>query len=116
MKKSMILAAVQVLLVVAIVVKLNHDEGSLPRERRKVESVNAPVEFHGRYAQLWLENSKTHLPAGVKVEYFVGDGNEERVQGAVRQGLWVDVAIPKKGPPRLLQVHIDDVESEPLRR
>lgn len=116
MKKSLILAAVQVLLVIAVVIKLDHDDERLPHDRMKVVSAKAPVEFHGRYAQLWLENPKTHKPVGAKVEYFVDEGRDDLVQRAVRDGLWVEVAVPKSGPPRLLQVHINDVEGESLRR
>ncbi len=116
MRKSLILALIQVMLLLGLVMKLDYDDETLPHERMKVVSANAPVEVHGRYAQLWLENSRTHQPAGVKVEYFIADGNTDRVQRAVRAGLWVDVAVPKKGPLRLLQVHIDDIESESLRR
>lgn len=114
--KSLIVAVVQVALVASLGAKLLYDRATRPRVWVRAAPYDPNLPIRGRYVRLRLVVE----PAGLQgkkptahrelhdlvVPFFIPEHVPDPSRRAVGEALWVEVTIPKRGPPRPIQLGV----------
>jgi hypothetical protein len=116
-RRGLILATVQCLLVLSLAGKLVYDRSRLPRVWVKAATFDRNLPLRGRYLSLRLTPERDahwfRETDGATVQFYVPEGAAlfERSQGEV----WAEVTIPRKGPPRPIRLAMKkDGRLEPI--
>ena len=104
MKKSVILAAIHVVLALSVTAKFAYDRETLPRQWVRAEPYDPTLPIRGRYVRLRLRGDTEALR--VPVAYFIpADAIDPSIRPAGEE-LWVEVSIPKRGDPRPIRLGV----------
>ncbi len=122
-RKGILLAVFQCLLVLSLSGKLLYDRATRPRVWVKTVPWDPSLPIRGRYLSLRLvpENGAQwyNETAGKQVLFFVPEHTiplEEMRRAANAPELWAEVTIPRKGPPRPIQLGLKrDGRIEPVK-
>jgi len=118
--KGLVLGAVQCLIVLSITGKFMYDRSTCPRVWVKTAPYDPSLPIRGRYLSLSLEPApgdpwydRTNAQ---QVLFFVPEHAQpfeaERARG---MEIWAEVTIPRKGPPRPIQLGFKkDGRMEPI--
>ena len=119
--KGLILAAAQCLLVLSLSGKLLYDRSTRPRVWVKSAPWDPSLPLRGRYLALRLAPEAganwRDQTDGAQVLFFVPEHALpfETLPAAQRPELWVEVTIPRAGPPRPIRLGVKkDGRLEPL--
>jgi hypothetical protein len=129
--KGLILAAVQIALVASLGGKLLVDRATRPRVWVKAQPVDPflPIRIRGRYVNLTLDATAQMVPVPgtasdarelrlrpaeppfkipnrVGVAFFIPEGVPDPSLRPAGEELWVEVTVPKKGPPRPIRLGV----------
>lgn len=114
MKRSLILGAVQVLLVMSLGGKLLIDRGRFPRKWFQAYAYDPNMPIRGRYVRLSIgwPQSGDRTP----VVYFIPEHAADPSQRAAGEQLWIECTLPPAGPPRPIRLGVKKGEGpiEPL--
>lgn len=102
MKRGLILAAVQLVLAMSVVAKFQYDRETLPRKWMKVEPRDPYIPFRGRYVRLRVTDGGVEQ----RLAYFIPEGVPDPSIRSRDEELWVEVSVPKEGPPRPVQLAV----------
>ncbi len=120
-QRGLILAAIECLLVLSVSGKLLYDRSTRPRVWVKTAPYDPSLPLRGRYLSLRLlpeAGAPWHAETdGAVVLFFVPEHTLpfERTRGPQGPELWVEVTIPRSGPPRPIRLGLKQNGSlEPL--
>jgi hypothetical protein len=109
MRKGLIVAGLQCLLVLSLSGKLLYDRSTRPRVWVKTAPWDPSLPLRGRYLALRLtpeRDAAWHRETeGKVVLFFVPERTLPFENG--REELWAEVTIPRKGPPRPIRLAIE---------
>ncbi|MBI3681876.1 MAG: hypothetical protein HY235_15960 [Acidobacteria bacterium] len=127
MRKGLLLGAIQLLLLLSVTGKFLYDRQALPRAWARTTPVDPFLPLRGRYVRLGVEvEMKDQAPMlvaadgrqlalhGVKtvpagpgkarlaqpIAFFIPENVPDPSVRKPGEELWVEVSVPKKGPPR----------------
>ena len=132
--KGLILAGLQIALVASLGGKLLVDRATRPRVWVKAVPVDPYLPIRGRYVSLTLEVASQMLPAPgtlagaremrlqpaeppfkipnrIGVAFFIPENVPDPSRRASGEELWVEVTLPKKGPPRPIRLGVKKGET-----
>ncbi len=94
--------------------KLLYDRATRPRVWVKTRPYDPNLPIRGRYVRLRLEGNK--VVQGATVLFFIPEHVKDPSRRATGEELWVEVTLPKKGPPRPIRLGVkkDGGEITPL--
>jgi hypothetical protein len=127
--KGLILAGVQIALVASLGGKYLYDRATRPRVWVKTRPGDRTMPIRGRYVSLWLDAGMQMVPESgtapdaremrlrpaeprfslypnEPVAFFIPERVPDPSQRAAGEELWVEVTIPKKGPPRPIRLGV----------
>jgi len=127
--KGLILAGLQIALVASLGGKLLMDRATRPRVWVKTAPVDPYLPIRGRYVSLTLETAFQMVPAAstpaearemrlqpaeppfkianrLGVAFFIPENVPDPSRRELGEELWVEVTIPKKGPPRPIRLGV----------
>ncbi len=102
--RGLILAAVQVAMVCSVAAKYRIDRERLPREWMRAAPYDPNLPIRGRYVRLRLPDYKG--PSNEPVAFFIPEHVPDPSRRPVGEELWVEVSIPKSGPPRPIRLGV----------
>ena len=109
MKRGLLLAAIQVLLVLSLAGKFLLDRQTRPRMWLQAAPYDPNMPIRGRYVRL-----SVHLPATpletTPIVYFIPEHAPDPSVRAPGEQLWVEVTLPAKGPPRPIRLGVKNGE------
>lgn len=103
MKRGLILAAIQLALAMSVVAKFQYDRQALPRQWMKAEPFDPYLPLRGRYVQLRLRGADGAVDSA---PFFIAEGVKDPSIRARDEELWVEVSLPKEGPPRPIRLAV----------
>ena len=92
--KGLILGALHLSLVLGIGAKLLVDRYRYPREWRQARPYDPNLPIRGRYVRIRVDGASEPLA------YFIPEHVPDPSRRGPGEELWVEVTLPKKGPPR----------------
>ena len=104
MKRGLIVAFLHLLLVSSLGGKLLLDRRMQPREWAKAEPYDPNLPIRGRYVSLRIRLQPRDSPQPVL--YFIPEHAADPSRRPPGEELWVEVTIPKKGPPRPIRLGV----------
>ena len=100
LQKGLILGAVQVALILGMGGKLLVDRAIYPRVWMRAYPFDPNLPIRGRYVRLRVDASPGPLA------YFIPEHVDDPSRRPAGEELWVEVTIPKKGPPRPIRLGV----------
>jgi len=104
MKKSLLLASIQIALALSVTAKFAYDRETLPRTWVRAEAYDPSLPIRGRYVRLQLRGDSEALR--VPVVFFIPPNVPDPSRRNTGEELWVEVSIPKRGSPRPIQLGV----------
>jgi hypothetical protein len=104
MKKSLLLAAMQVVLALSVTAKFAYDRETLPRTWVRAEPYDPSLPIRGRYVRLQLRGDSDVLR--VPVAFFIPPNVPDPSLRPAGEELWVEVSLPKRGSPRPIRLGV----------
>ncbi len=109
-KKGLVIGAVQILLVMSLGAKLLIDRARYPRVWVEVAPFDPSLPIRGRYVRLKIIGTPkvggATIPTDQPLAYFIPDGVPDPSRRPSGEELWAEVTVPKKGPPRPIQLGV----------
>jgi hypothetical protein len=100
--KGLAVAAIQVTLVGSVGIKYAYDRATRPRVWTLTEAYDQNMPVRGRYLRL-----RVGLLGNVEpVPFFLPELAQDPTQLAPGEELWVEVTLPKSGPPRAIRLAV----------
>lgn len=109
MKKGLILATIHLALALSVTAKFAFDRATLPRQWVRAEPVDPMLPLRGRYVRLQLRGETDQLK--MPVAYFIPADAADPSRRAAGEELWVEVSIPRQGPPRPIRLGVKSGET-----
>jgi hypothetical protein len=103
--KALVVAALHVALVISIGVKLLYDRATRPRIWVETRNYDPYLPVRGRYVWLRLVNNP-QINSQEPVLYFIPEHAPDPTRRQPGEQLWVEVTLPKKGPPRPIRLGV----------
>ena len=115
MKRSLLLAAIQVLLVLSLGGKLLVDRATLPRLWLQAAPYDPNMPIRGRYVQLGVRLPSSPQ-ATTPIVFFIPEHAPDPSFRQSGEQLWVELTMPAIGPPRPIRLGVKkgDGPIEPL--
>lgn len=104
MKKSLIVAAAQLLLALSVTGKFLYDRETLPRQWMRAEPVDPVLPLRGRYVRLQLRGETDEVQPAVA--FFIPPNVPDPSRRPAGEELWVEVSVPKSGAPRPIRLGV----------
>lgn len=104
MKRSLLLAAIHVVLALSVTAKFAYDRQTLPHTWVRAEAYDPSLPIRGRYVRLQLRGDTEALR--VPVVFFIPPNVPDPSRRPAGEELWVEVSIPKRGTPRPIQLGV----------
>ena len=119
LSKGLLLAALECVIVLSLAGKLLYDRATCPRVWVQTLPLDPNLPLRGRYLDLRLapHTGTEHYAqlATQRVLFFLPE-HTLPFEKQARSDLWVEVTIPRKGPPRPIQLGLKkDGRIEPLQ-
>ena len=96
MKRGIAVAVLHCLLMLSVAGKYALDRATLPRQWVRALPFDPNLPIRGRYVRLRLPDWPLQEP----VAYFIPENIPDPSRRPPGEELWVEVSVPKKGPPR----------------
>ncbi|HMF77225.1 MAG TPA: hypothetical protein VK604_16320 [Bryobacteraceae bacterium] len=120
LQNGLTLAAVQTLLAVSVPAKFAWDRATRPRVWVKTVPYDPMLPFRGRYVSLRLAPAPGSAfeaqTQNQRVAFFLPEHAPDPSRRGFGKEVWVEVTIPRSGPPRPIQLGIrENGRLQPLR-
>lgn len=104
--KGLLLAALHLALVAALGGKLLLDRATRPRIWLKVAPVDPDLPVRGRYVSMGVELPRDLGGGRQTLAYFIPEHVPDPSRRPPGEELWVEVTLPRKGPPRPIRLAV----------
>jgi hypothetical protein len=106
LRSGLLVASVQVLLVLSLGAQLLIDRATSVRCWTRALPVDPNLPIRGRYVSLRLESSPACAVSSSLVAFFIPEHADDPSRRAFGEDLWVEVTLPRKGPPRPIRLGV----------
>jgi hypothetical protein len=102
-RKGLLVCAIHMALLIAVGGKFLVDRATLPRVWVRALPYDPSLPIRGRYVRLRVEAPGTSTGP---VAFFIPEHVPDPSRRAPGEELWVEVTVPKKGPPRPIRLGV----------
>ncbi|MCP9848396.1 hypothetical protein [Cyanobium sp. Morenito 9A2] len=106
LQRGLLVGGVQVILMLSLGAQLLFDRATSVRCWTRALPVDPNLPIRARYVSLRLEGSPDCAVSSSTVAFFIPDPIDDPSRRAPGEELWVEVTLPRKGPPRPIRLGV----------